>query len=192
LKESSVIIFATTTVLNIKSELKAQQKISILPGQNVKFDDLRINFQDKKPIEFGKNSFFNFKLLAPKAEVHVGEATTLRGQILAKKIKIEKVSVLGKEEFLVKDGDSEKIVEDQGLKFIVNEIIILFAEEATSIDVQNTVFPFGGSIIGIIPQPKIYKIEVQTTTVSELNNIIFQLRNSGNPLIIAVTQNFVE
>lgn len=189
LKENSVLIFATTTILNIKSELKAQQKVSILPGQNIKFDDLRINFQDKKPIEFGKDSFLNFKLLAPKADVHIGEAAILRGQVLARKIKIEKEGILSREEDFEKESDLTKIISDNEVKFIVNEILILLKDGANMNDLIMVSDAVRGRVTGFLFNSLIGKIEVSSQTIEELNSIIDQIKSADNPLIEEVLPN---
>lgn len=201
LRENSTIIFSVSTTVNIKHELKGQEKISILPDQNLKPDDLIINYQGKrnednndngvKPVKFGKNSFLNFKLLAPEAKIHIGETTTLRGQILAKKIKIEKSSVLSREDVFEEESDPEKVVEDEGIRFIVNEIVILLQDEATLADVEAIAELINGKITGFVPEPVISKIEVRTSTVLELNEAIDIIKNSSNPLIIEVVQNLV-
>ena len=210
LKENSVLIFSAPVQLNIRSRLFGQMHVSILPGANVKPDDLAINYagerikgeknenedeteskEDAHPAKFGPSSLLNFKLLAPKASVKIGDATTFRGQILARKVKIEKDSVLSREIFFEKEGDPAKIVSDQGLRFFVNEVVILFKEEATQSDIQMVADLLNGKVTAFIPLPKIVKIEVQTTTAQELNNKIQLIKNSNNPLIIEVGQNLI-
>jgi len=202
LNDNATLIFSTTTTVNIKREFKTKQNVSILPGANTQFDDLTINYEGKrdkkdkggtKPVLFGNNSFLNFKLLAPDADVHIGEQSTVRGQIVANKIRVGKESVVSRKEFFEKESDSAKIVEDQiGLRFIANEIIVLLDENSTNADAEAVAASIGGRITGFIPIPTIYKIEVETTTAEELNAIVDQLRNSGNPLILEVTQNLVD
>src|SRR3989338_4252372 len=82
-----------------------------------------------RPIIFGKDSFLNFKLLAPKANVKLADRTILRGQILARKVKIGKGAILSREDLFEKERDLEKVIEDtQGNLLLVNEIIILFVD----------------------------------------------------------------
>ncbi|MDP3935063.1 MAG: hypothetical protein Q8Q46_02530 [Candidatus Giovannonibacteria bacterium] len=144
-----------------------------------------------RPVLFGKDSFLNFKLLAPKASVKIGEASTLRGQVLGRKVKVEKDSVLSREMNFLKSEDPSKIIEDQGLKFFVNEIIILFKDETTLADIQKVADLVGGKVVGVIPAPVVGILEVQTTTASELNNKIQLIQNSNNPLIISIVQNLI-
>lgn len=138
-----------------------------------------------------KNSFLNFKLLAPNATVDIGDSTTLRGQVVAKKVKIGKGTVISREEVFEKESDPAKVVEDQGLKFIVNEIIVLFEDTASQSDIQQVVDVVDGVITGFVSAPKIVKIEVQTSTAQELNNKIQAIKNLNSPLIIEVVQNLV-
>ncbi len=232
LKENSTLIYSAPTTLNIQQELKGQQKVSILPGLNLKPDDLAINYQGKKEkgdengddddnngdegdegggkdknkdkgkdkeedkekngtksIQFGKASFLNFKLLAPKTEVHIGEATTLRGQILARKIKIEKDSILSREEVFEKESDPEKVTEVNREKFVLNEIIVVLSGDATFDDAQDIANLVTGRVIGFVDRPQTYKIEVNVTTPSELDNLITLVESQNNPLILVVLRN---
>lgn len=192
LRENSVLIFATSTALNIKEELFAQQKVSILPDANVKFDDLKINYKSQKPTEFGKRSFLNFKLFAPNTQVHIGEEAIVRGQILAKKIRVEKNPVLSLEESFEKESDVAKIVQDQnGNRFFANEIITLFSDDATELEIKQIIESVGGIVAGIIDEPKIYKIQVNTAGAESLLVVIEKLTNLNNPLITSVTANFI-
>lgn len=144
-----------------------------------------------RPVIFGKNSFLNFKLMAIKAGVKIGEASTLRGQILARKVKVGEGAILSQKLEFEKESDLTKIVEANGAKFLLNEIIILFENEVTENDIQVIASLVGGRVIGIIPMPKIYKIEVSTITVQELNNKIQIIKNLNSQLIIQVSPNFI-
>lgn len=223
LKENSTLIFSAPTTLNIQFKLKGQNRVSILPGQNLKPQDLAINYigicpkQDKevkedddeeinalhddkekkdykeqkigRPIVFGKESFLNFKFLAPKASVKIGETSTVRGQILARKIKIEKGLILSRQEFFVKESDPAKVVEDAGIKFIVNEIIVVFNNGVTIADVQQVASLVNGKITGFVSNPPTYKIELVTNSIEEIKFAIQTIKNSNNPLVVEVVQN---
>ncbi len=227
LKENSTLIFSASTTINIQFKLKGQNHTAILPGQNLKPDNLIINYlgilkikhpkelikedddgeieqlldekerkdcRDGKigrPVVFGKNSFLNFKLLAPKANVHIGEATTFRGQILARKIKIAKDGILSRKEFFSKDADVNKIVEDQGAKFIVNEVIIRISANATLNDIQEIISLVNGHIIGFLETLQLVKVEIPATTISELNQAINALKALNSPFIQDVMLNFI-
>lgn len=145
-----------------------------------------------RPIVFGKESFLNFKLLAPKANVKLGEISTVRGQVLARKVKVEKNSVLSREEVFSKETDITKIITVEGEKFPVNEIIVVMKDDATFADAQAIADSVKGRIIGFIPVPPIYKIEVSVATALELDNLINQLLAKQNPLILFVTKNIAE
>ena len=49
LKENSMLIFNASTTLNIQFKLRGHDRVSILPGQNIKPDDLKINYLGIKP-----------------------------------------------------------------------------------------------------------------------------------------------
>lgn len=144
-----------------------------------------------RPIVFGKESFLNFKLLAPKATVHIGDTSTIRGQVLARKVKVEKESIVSRELTFNKESNPDKIVTTvEGEQFPVNEIILVFKEESTPLDVQNAINPINGRVTGFIPTPQIYKIEIPVQTPVELDAVITVISEQRNPLILFVTKNF--
>lgn len=192
LKKNATLIFSQPTTLNIKSKFTGRENVSIFPGQNLKPDDLTVNYRGKKEkIEFGKNSFLNFKLLAPESDVRIGEATILRGQILARKIKIEKDAVLSSDEAFIKDTDLNKIVTVNGEKFVVNEIIMVMQEGTEFLDVLEIIEPVQGIITGFVPEPQIYKIEVSANTAEELDSVINIIKDQQSPLILHIIKNLV-
>lgn len=225
LQDGAVLIFNAPATLNIQFKLRGHHRVSVLPGRNLKPDDLKINYlgikpkkekdehedddddieqvmdaKEKKdhkagnigrPILFGTNSFLNFKLNAPKASVHIGKASTLRGQVLARKVKVGKDSVLSKEESFEKESDETGIVESGGARFLVNEIIVLFDDSATFSDAQSVVDFVGGRITGFIPSPQVYKIEVRAETIDELDELIQDLIDSDMPTLLIATRNFL-
>ncbi len=224
LKENSTFIFNGSTTINIQFKLKGKDRVSILPGQNIKPDDLTINYlglrprnekeekedddneidsemdnQEKKdhkaskigrPIVFGKNSFLNFKLLAPKASVHIGKESTVRGQILARKIKIEKNSILSREQTGFKIAKPEDIITDpDGGVYPINELLVSLTPEATILDAQTIAASVNGRIIGIVSSINLYQIGVPAGSIQELENLISILRS--NPKVEGVFRNFV-
>ncbi|MEX2052741.1 MAG: hypothetical protein WD898_00775 [Candidatus Paceibacterota bacterium] len=144
-----------------------------------------------KTVKFGKNSFLNFKIFAPNATVRIGDTSTFRGQILARKVKVGRGSVLSREEEFELESDLSKIVEDDGLKFVVDEIVVLLREDATFVDAQQVATAIGGRITGSIASPKLFKIEVQTVTAQQLNAKIQETINLNNPLVLEVVQNLL-
>lgn len=218
LNENSTLIYSAQTTLNIQEELKTQQKTSILPGQNLKPDDLTINYkgqkaekeekkdkkdknkdknkendnQHSKPIEFGKQSFLNFKLLAPKADVHVGEKTILRGQILARKIKVEKGGILSLDiSGSIQPRLSDIVLTDEGERIVINQIILQLTTAGTLEDAQEIAESINGSITGIVASIDLYQILVNTQTVSELDAVIQQLLSQQNPKIKNMSKNII-
>jgi len=226
IKENSALIFNAPATLNIQFKLKGQRKVSILPDQNLKPDDLTVNYigirkkyqkderedddgeieslmddKEKKdhkdskigrPIVFGKDSFLNFKLLAPKADIHIGETTTLRGQILAKKIKIGKNSILSREEVFAKESDPAKVIMDtDGSQYVVNEIVVNFIDSATFSDVQAVADLVGGRIVGFVESANAYQIEVITNTANELSAKIQTIRQMTNPLVEGLFRSYI-
>ena len=225
LKENSTLIFQAPITLNIQFKLKGQQRVSILPGQNLNPTDLAVNYigikskkekqqkedddeieseMDEKerkdlkdgkigrPVVFGKDNFLNFKLVAPKAKVNLGDETTFRGQILAKEIKIGKGSVLSRAELFVKESDPKKVIIDQdNSRFLVNEIMVNFTDVATLLDAQNIANLVDGRIIGFIKSVNAYQIEVITDTPEELETKIQLVRQLSHPLVEGVFRNYL-
>ena len=223
LKDSSTLIFNASTTLNIQFKLRGKDRVSILPGLNLKPDDLKINYlgirpkkekeereddddeinslhddKEKKdhkagkisrPIVFGKQSFFNFKLLASRASVHIGKESTLRGQVLARKIRIGEDSILSREEVFEKESDFTKIVESDGVKFIMNEMVIIFKGSIKVNELFDVASSVNGKATGFLPDLEIGKIEVSTRTIEELDELINEIKNSNNPLIDEVLPN---
>jgi len=208
LKEGSTLIYNAFTTLDIQEELKSHNNVAILPGANLVPDALMINYigeqqqaQDKKnekaqagirPITFGNNAFLNFKLLAPQAAVRIGERSTLRGQVIANRITVGKGSVVSREIGLVKETDPDKVIIDEdGSVFPVNEIIVNFVDEATSMDAQEVATLVDGQIVGFIQLMNAYQIEVPVTTPQELEVKIQIIKNLGDSLIEGVFRNSI-
>ncbi|OGY99597.1 MAG: hypothetical protein A2945_03045 [Candidatus Liptonbacteria bacterium RIFCSPLOWO2_01_FULL_52_25] len=217
LKDNATLIFNAPTTLNIQFKLKGKDNISILPGLNLKPDDLKINYlgmrpkNDKttedddgeiaslldqqetkdlkagkigRPIVFGKDAFLNFKLLAPRANVHLKDNTTLRGRVLAKKIEVGRDSILSREDFFSKESDLAQVVEDQnGAKFVINEVIVLFEDGTTLNDFIFVANSFGARPTGFLSTLLMGKLEVSAASIEELDIIINQIRNSEIPTI---------
>ncbi|MEX2053112.1 MAG: hypothetical protein WD898_02715 [Candidatus Paceibacterota bacterium] len=216
LEDNSTLIYSGVTTLNIQQEFKGQDSIAILPGQNLVPDDLTINYEGKKekkgkgknehdddkkkgeddngtkPIVLGRRSFLNFKLLAPRADVRLGDATTFRGQILAQKIKVGKGSVLSRNNAFVKDSDPAKIVVDQdGSRFLVNEILIDLNAIATELDAQDIAVIVGGRLIGFVESSNTYQVELLANTAEELETMIQTIRTLPNSVIEGAFRNYI-
>ena len=147
---------------------------------------------DDKTVKFGKDSLLNFKILAPKATVRLGDTTTFRGQVLAKKIKVGKESVVSREETVIKESIFEEaILEEDGSRFFVNELIINLKDEATFLDAQNIADQIDGRIVGFIKTTNVYQIEVSVNTPEELETKIQFIRQLNNPLIEGVFRNYI-
>ena len=144
-----------------------------------------------RPIVFGKNSFLNFVLLAPKANVIVGKDSTLRGQTLTRKARIGKNFIGSKNEMFEKESDPEKIVEDNGEKFSGNELIVLFADSASFSDALLVAKSVNGTLSGFVPNPPTYKILLQTSDALALRNAVTVIINANNPLVEEVIPNYV-
>lgn len=205
LKENSTLIFSAPTILNIKKELKGKQRIAVLSGNNnLKPTDLTIHYVGKnkdknkekeegfKPIEFGEYSFLNLKLHAPKAEVHIGQNSTIRGQILGRKIKLEKGGVMSRELSGIKITNPANIITDSnGGVYPINEILVSLIQDATLQDAKIVARSINGRIVGVINSINLYQIEIQARTISELENLINNLRaNQVNLKIDGIFRNF--
>ncbi|MDO8520897.1 MAG: hypothetical protein Q7S52_02165 [bacterium] len=144
-----------------------------------------------QPVLFGERSFLNFKLLAPKANVIIGKESTLRGQVVARKIRMEKGSILSREEFFSKDADVTKIVSDSGTRVIANEIVLILSDTATINDIQPIVNVVSGRIVGFLDVLRMAKVEIQATTVTQLHQAVDTLKALRSPFIKDVGINFI-
>ena len=145
-----------------------------------------------RPVVFGKESFLNFKLLAPKASVKIGEDSTMRGQILARKVKMEKGGVIS---LVISTSLTTKLTDVvltiEGEKFVVNQIILQLTPDGTLDDANAIVGTIKGRIVGVIPSINLYQVSVQTATAGELDILIQQLMSQQNPKIKIVSKNII-
>lgn len=145
-----------------------------------------------KPVKFGQNSFLNFKLLAPEAEVNIGENSTLRGQVLARKVRVGRGVVGSRADAFTKEPDPAKVITDtDGSKFIIDEIMVNFVDSATFSDAQSVANLVGGRIVGFVQSANAYQIEITANTTAELAAKIQTIRQSTNPLIEGVFRNYI-
>ena len=201
LEEGVVLIFSAAATLNIRQELFAQQNVSILPDRNVAFDGLIINYLGKRgndrsrqrdqgiaPIQIGKRAFLNMKLLAPSADIHIGEEATIRGQVVARKIRIGKGTVVSRDiASSLQPRPADIITTDEGASFVKNQVIIKLVPNAAISDAMIIAKSVNGSMIGIIPSINLYQLLVPTETVEELENTIEIIKN--NSLVKVATKN---
>lgn len=191
LKDNSKLIYSAETTLNIKKDLKIQNDTLIAsnnPNQE-ETTDFAINYTGKRPVNIGERALVVAKILSPGSRVQTGNNATFLGQVFAKDIHMGEESVLGRELLFSKDTDPEKIVEVEGEVFPINEIILVMDDNATYIDAQNVADSVKGSIIGFIPEIQIFKIEVPTNTVEELDTLIQQLESEQDPKILFIIKN---
>ena len=206
LKENSTLIFNASATLNIQFKLRGKDHVSVLPGLNLKPDDLKINYlgirpkkekeereddddeinsemddKEKKdheaekigrPAVFGKNSFLNFKLLAPKASVHIGKESMIRGQILARKIKMGKGGILSLKFYFSIPSKPEDLVEMEGIRLFINVVEVNFINSATFEDALRVAEIINAKILGFGSVTNLYAFEIPTRTVQELEAAI--------------------
>lgn len=190
LEKNSTLIYATPTVLNIKNELTTHQNVAVLPGQDLKPDDLVINCEADE-IDFEKDSFLNFKLLAPQAKVKINQGITLRGQILAGEIEVDRDVVLSRDESFTYVTSPENIITDsQGAIYAVNEVLLNMADGTTLADVLEIAEFIGGQAVGIVDTYEIYQILVSTQSEAELAAVFDVLENLNDPRMDGMYRNY--
>ncbi|PIR70122.1 MAG: hypothetical protein COU46_03145, partial [Candidatus Niyogibacteria bacterium CG10_big_fil_rev_8_21_14_0_10_42_19] len=188
---NSVITFLGTTTINIKKSADIGNKVVFSPSNELPLESIKINSQGNE-IRIGNGSITSGIITAPDATLILGSKTLHRGQLIAKHINIGKEGILSREESFEKESDPGKVVEGEGgVKFVVNEIIILFKDEATLNDAQEIAQLVNGVVAGFVPNPSIYKIRVLAETIFELDNFISMIKNSGKPAIIEVVPNYI-
>ncbi len=145
-----------------------------------------------RPVIFGKNSFLNFKLLAPKAIVKLGEASTLRGQVFARKVRVGKDSVLSRELTGIKIAQQKEIVADpEGGVYPINILLVSLTPEATFEDAMKVAQSINGRIVGLVSSVNLYQVETQTTTIAGLENLITLLRTRTDLKIEGVFRDYL-
>ena len=98
---------------------------------------------------------------------------------------------MSREEVFERESDLTKIVEQEGAKFIVNEIVILFRDETTINDLFGVADLVNGRLTGFLPGLGVAKIEVLAENIQELNDLINRIKNSGNLFIEDVLPNIL-
>ncbi|MBI2451129.1 MAG: hypothetical protein HYV52_02195 [Parcubacteria group bacterium] len=190
--DNSAILFDGPITINIQSSFRLGQGTIVTPKlSNLSVKEIKINFTGTETIQIGNRFILGFRLVAPNTSVDVGEEALWRGSIWAREVRVGENSLISKEDSFEKESDLTKVIEDQGLKFISNEILILFKNEATQFDIQQVVNLINGKVVGFIPNPLIVKIEVPILTIQDLNDKIQLIKNSNNPLIVEVIQNLI-
>jgi hypothetical protein len=144
-----------------------------------------------RPIVFGKNSFLNFALIAPRANVFIGKDSTMRGQILARKARVGRNFIASRRENISKDSNKDKVVGNPGERFVVNEVVLRISETATMGDIKPIAEMVNGKIIGYMELLRMVKIEIPSSNVSELNRSVAKLKALNSPFIQDVMINFV-
>ncbi|MDP3947312.1 MAG: polymer-forming cytoskeletal protein, partial [bacterium] len=128
-----------------------------------------------RPVVFGKESFLNFKLIAPKASVKIGETSTLRGQVLARKVRVGEGAILSLKFYFSIPSKPEDLVVVDGINFFVNSVMVNFTDDATSEDAERIAVLINAKIGGFGPVTNLYKFKVFTRTVSELEDAIAKI-----------------
>lgn len=206
LRDNSKLIYSDVTIVNIKQNLKIQNKVLIAPDNvNTKPTVLTINFspetkfqgKNKEPkvagtnvITIGEESFLSFKLVAPKSKVVFGGRTTFRGQILANDINVGEESILSRSRALISISDPQKIIESpSGPIFPVNEILVDLIPETTPEEANEIILTVNGRTIGFIESINMYQIEIQVADEQELDSLIAVLET--NPKVERAFPNFI-
>ena len=107
-------------------------------------------------------------------------------------INVKKATAQDVLEPFVVNIDPAKIVTSEGIRFMVNEIIILLKDEVKLTDAVEIASSVDGIITGFIPQPQIYKIEVTTNTLAELDDKIDFIKNQFTSLVIDAVRNLIK
>jgi hypothetical protein len=145
-----------------------------------------------QPITFGERAFLNFKLIAPRASVTIGRESIIRGQVVAGKIRISKNSILGRNETFIKKSDIRKVfTNNDGGRFPINEIVVNFSADATIEDVMILAQLITGRITAFVPSANVYKFEVSATTVTQLDQVVNQIKSLHDPKIEGVVKNYL-
>ena len=143
-----------------------------------------------RPVLFGKDSFLNFKLLAPKAKVNLGGRNAFRGQIFAEEISVGKNTILSLDisSSLIPRPEDVVLTPD-GARFVVNQIILQLTSAGTFEDANAVANSVGGRIVGKVMSINLYQIQVSTRTANELDVLIQQIKSQQDPKVKVITTN---
>ena len=144
-----------------------------------------------RPVIFGNRAFLNFKLLAPKADIHIGKEAAIRKQMAGRRIRIGEGALLSRQDVFAKESDEERVIAAEGARFIGNELVVLLEEGATQVDMQEIARLVDGAITGFVPTPPLIKIEVAVATPQELLDKLQAINDADHPLVAEAMQNFV-
>jgi hypothetical protein len=122
--------------------------------------------------------------------VIIGKDGTVRGQVLARKVRVGKNFIVSRNEMFEKESDISKLVEAGGVKYISNEVIILMSDTATFDDMLPIAKSVNGKIVGFLDILKMVKIEIPATTYAELNRAISSIGAMNSPFVEGVLPNF--
>jgi len=195
-------------IVNVQRELKSQERVAILEDAGLAPQDLLINYigrdpqaeageddddgDDIKPALFGKRSFLNLKLMAPEASVQIGEETTLRGKILARKVRVGKGTVMSIGQAAVKIAQPSEIITDPGGGvYPINTILVSLLPGATTEDALKMTQAVNGRIVGEVSSINLYQVEVQTRTIEELEALIAALRGRTDLKVDGVFRDYL-
>jgi len=208
LRDSSRLIYSDTTTVNIRQNLKVQNKVLIAPNNtNLEPTALTINFspesksqgKNKEPkvvgsnvITIGEESFLSFKLVAPKSKVVFGGKITFRGQVIAKEIQVGEGGALSKELTGAKIALPEDIIEDpDGGVYPLSELLVLLTPDATPEDALVVANEINGRIVGVVQSINLYQIEIPVATIEDLESLIIILRGRTDLKVDGVFRDFL-
>jgi hypothetical protein len=140
---------------------------------------------------FGAHTFLNLKLHAPKASVTIGKESTVRGQVVGKRVKVKKNSILSRTALVAKEVSPAMFVtHTDGAVFPTNIIMLNLVRTATEHDAINIASPVGGIIVGHLPASNTFQIEVSATTPGSLDVFIQTIRDRNDPLVEGVFKDY--
>lgn len=88
-----------------------------------------------------------------------------------------------------KESDPTKVVENQGVRLIKDEIVLILRSGATLGDVLMAANSVGGRITGFLPNLEMAKIEVIVANTDDLKNKISLIKSLNLPSIIDAMPN---
>jgi hypothetical protein len=144
-----------------------------------------------RPILFGDRSFLNFILNAPSANVIVGNESILRGQVVGRRVAVGRGTLVSRNESFAKESDPAKVVEQDGVKFIGNEVLLGLTDDGLFLDAQEAAQAVGGRVVGFDPNPPLYQILLPTSSVEGIETALQTITNLHHPRIVGVSTNYI-
>src|SRR3972149_6842596 len=121
---------------------------------------------------------FNSEPAYYEGTIHLRDSSGTRPETLKVKLTIPT------NENYIKPVVPSKIVEDDGMVYPVNQVLVVLKEGYSKTDAENIASPINGKVVGVILSLNLYQLEVPAESISELNMIISTIRSDHRVIYV--------